>query len=986
MKKPSHLIINNPYAAPRQYWKYEPQKQTFDLVAGRRSAGYTVATPGLTGANDVGRFVPIELVNRIRPRVDAWRAGKNGNPPYAGITATTRTLLEHWSDRFPRGESNPLFFCQLEAIETLIWLTEAPAAQRVGIEIPGDGGPFTRLCSKMATGSGKTIVMAMLIAWQVLNKAANNQDARYSKNVLVVAPGLTVKDRLAVLRPEGPENFYEVFSIVPDSLMQTLRAHAQIHIVNWHKFAWESEAKLAKMKGVDKRGARSDDAWLRDVLDDMAKARNLIVINDEAHHAWRIPAGVTIKGVSRDEKEQATKWVGGLDRIHKARSILTCFDLSATPFVPSGRMGSEDALFDWIVSDFGLNDAIESGLVKTPRVVVRDDGMPDVATYRPKLYHLYAAADENGNKIRDDLNRDAEPHEPLPQLVLNAYLLLGKDWLETRKRWHQEWEAKGKAEGKPFVPPAMITVANRIETASRIKHAFDHEDVPLPELCDPVRTLQIDSEALNKVEALDEAAPDAGADAGDNGDDDADAAPVKKLTKLQQALQMREMVNTVGRAGQPGGNVQHVISVAMLSEGWDARTVTHIMGLRAFTSQLLCEQVVGRGLRRTNYDIQEQGIGEAEPPANGKSKDSGAGTMELPFLFKPEYVNVFGVPFSFMPHEEAADTTPPTTNNNVEVEAIVERADRYQISWPQVTRIEHTLMPKLSVDWSKVPVLKIEAAHIVQIAEVAPIVAGKPDTAKVQEIALRDLAERFRYQKVIFEAARKLFEEEKPGWKGSTDFLLGQLVHLVEAFIRSDRLTIVPELFARSDLHRRVLLALSMSKIVQHVKTAIREVNTASLRLVLDENSPVRSTGDMRPWFTSKPSELTKRSHINRCVFDSTWEAAEAYWFDQKDTTHMVVAWAKNDHLGFEVRYIFAGGVSKYRPDFLIRLRSGRTLILEVKGQDTPRDQAKRAALAEWVHAVNADGRFGQWCHDVSRSPSDVLDLLARHAVYLHTT
>jgi type III restriction enzyme len=338
------------------------------------------------------------------------------------------------------------------------------------------------------------------------------------------------------------------------------------------------------------------------------------------------------------------------------------------------------------------------------------------------------------------------------------------------------------------------------------------------------------------------------------------------------------------------------------------------------------------------------------------------------------------VPFSFMPHEEADGTTAPTTNNNVSVEAVPARAGQFQISWPQVARIEHALAPRLAVDWSTVPLLKIEAAHIAQLAELAPVVAGKPDTSKIQEIDLRNLGEKFRLQKVIFEAARKLFAEEKPGWKGSPDVLLGQLVHLVDEFVRSDRLSIVPELFARNDLHRRVLLALSMSRIVQHVKTAVRDANTESRKLVLDENGPIRSTGDMRPWSTSKPSELTKRSHVNRCVHDSTWEAAEAYWLDRPETAGVVAAWAKNDHLGFEVRYVFAGGVSKYRPDFLIRLRDGRTLVLEVKGQETERDRVKRAALAEWVAAVNADGRFGQWCHDVSKSPSDVLDILKRHA------
>jgi type III restriction enzyme len=642
--------------------------------------------------------------------------------------------------------------------------------------------------------------------------------------------------------------------------------------------------------------------------------------------------------------------------------------LSATPFVP-GKKASDDALYGWNVSDFGLNDAIETGLDKTPRVVVRDDALPDAKTYKPKLYHIYAASDENGNRIRDDLNRNAEPQETLPQLVLNAYLLLGKDWLETRAAWEKV---------KHPVPPVMISVVNRIETAARIKHAVDHEDLLLPELCDPKRTLQIDSEALGKAEAQDEAIS-ISANGADSEDGEGEDAPAKKLTKAQQSELMRRMVDTVGKPGEPGAHIQHVISVAMLSEGWDAKTVTHIMGLRAFTSQLLCEQVVGRGLRRTNYDIEKAPIGEEDQPAKGKA----AGTMPLPFQFKPEYVNVFGVPFTFMPHEETGDPPPPPPPT-IRIEALPERADAMQISWPQVIRIEHVLAPRLTVDWSKVPLLEIDAAHITQLAKLAPTVDGKPDTTKVTEIQLRDLAEKFRYQKLIFETARKLFEEETPAWRGSPDFLLGQLIQLVETFVHSDRLAITPNLFAQSDLHRRVLLALSMSRIVQHVKTAIRESNTQSRQLILDENWPIRSTGDMRPWFTSRPCETTKRSHISHCVYDAAWEANEAHWLDHRDTKHVVAAWAKNDHLGFEIRYIFAGGVSKYRPDFLVRLHDGRVLVLEVKGKETPRDKAKREALAEWVDAVNADGRFGQWAADVSISPGDVLDILQRHSSPVH--
>ena len=231
-------------------------------------------------------------------------------------------------------------------------------ADRTGIDIQSDGGDFSRWCTKMATGSGKTIVMGMLIAWQILNKAANGKDILFSKNVLVVAPGLTVRNRLSVLNPFDKENYFEEFNIVPSGLMESLR-QGKVKIINWHTLAWDSEERLAKKRTVDKRGAKSDEAYVREVLGDMANAANLVVINDEAHHAWRIPAESKIKGVKKEDIEESTVWVGGLDRIHRARGIIGVLTYRQRLFAPSGKKATEEALFPWIVSDFGLNDAIK---------------------------------------------------------------------------------------------------------------------------------------------------------------------------------------------------------------------------------------------------------------------------------------------------------------------------------------------------------------------------------------------------------------------------------------------------------------------------------------------------------------------------------------------------------------------------------------------------------------------------------------------------
>lgn len=812
-------------------------------------------------------------------------------------------------------------------METLIWLTEAQAAERVGIAIPTDGGAFARLCCKMATGSGKTVVMAMVVAWQVLNKVAYPQDERYAKHVFIVAPGLTVKSRLQVLIPAGLGNYYDEFDIVPPGLREQLR-QGKVMVRNWHALAWDSDDKIKKRRSVDKRGAKSDEAYVREVLGEMATARNIIVINDEAHHAWRVNPESKKAKIDRDLIEEATKWVGGLDRIHKARRIQRCFDFSATPFSPSGKQSSEESLFSWIVSDFGLNDAIEAGLVKTPRVVVRDDGMPGVKDYKSKLYHIY-------DHVREDLNRNALPTEPLPDLVMNAYLLLGKDWLATQQAWTKL--------GYP-TPPVMITVCNRTETAARVKAAFDKRKVLIDELCDPERTLHIDSKVLGMAEAQDDAGEQP-AEAETTGAEGDDEPKQRKLTKQEQAELLRKTVDTVGRVGEAGEKIQKVISVGMLSEGWDAKTVTHIMGLRAFTSQLLCEQVVGRGLRRTSYEVD---------------KETG--------LFAPEYVNIFGVPFTFLPHEggENGPLPPPPPKTRIAPER--EKAG-FAISWPNIIRINHVYQPTLKLDLKKVPVLTLNATDKIENAEMAAVVAGKPNMANLTEIDLVALAERFRMQRIVFEVARDVYDQMKPAWKGNKENLLAQVIRLVEQFMASRRLDINPPLFYEDDMKRRVMLTLNMQRIIQHVFDQIRFANTEALEAVFDSNRPIRSTGDMQPWFTGKPVVPATRCHINLCVADSTWEAQAGYELDHNKS---VAAWVKNDHLGFEVTYIFEGVFHNYRPDYLIRLVNGIMLILETKGQDTPKDQTKRRYLGEWVKAVNQHGGFGKWASDVYLNPSDL--------------
>lgn len=261
----------------------------------------------------------------------------------------------------------------------------------------------------------------------------------------------------------------------------------------------------------------------------------------------------------------------------------------------------------------------------------------------------------------------------------------------------------------------------------------------------------------------------------------------------------------------------------------------------------------------------------------------------------------------------------------------------------------------------------------VRVAELAPVLEGRPNVAGIDRIELERLAREFRTQRIIFETARDVFDQMAPTWQGNREFLLAQLVRIVEAFVQSDRIVISPTSYDQDELRRRLIITLNMTRVVQYVWDAIRQENTEELTPVFDRDHPIRSTGEMRTWYTGKPCELTRKSHINVCVYDSAWEASDAFALDESEH---VAAWVKNDHLGFEILYLYRGVVRKYRPDFLVRLTNGDMLVLETKGQDSEQDQVKRRSLDEWVQAVNAHGGFGHWRWAVAYAPGEIEDVL----------
>ncbi|MDD3529554.1 MAG: DEAD/DEAH box helicase family protein [Gallionellaceae bacterium] len=939
MPSPASLIINTPFEPPRWHWvkdRNDPKKLT--LTEGRRPAGYEI----FDTRHNTLRTEPLELVNTIRQRVMEWREAG-----YPGVTTVTRRLLEHWHDQSAR--QFPFYFCQLEAIETLIWCIEGAPEFRQGIAIPGDGGAWQRLCNKMATGTGKTTVMAMIITWQVLNAITYPKRGKdFSRAIFIVAPGLTVKERLQVLMPGRTDNFYDFFNLCPSNADRQKLNQAELLIENWHSLMPLKEQD----RSVVKKGAESDEAYVRRVLGKLASHKDIAVINDEAHHAYRVRAEMKVSKALAAEQgldlEEATRWIEGLDRIHKMRRIQRCFDLSATPFAPTGKVSTETGLYEWIVSDFGLNDAIEAGLVKTPRVVIRDNALPNAHTYRSKLYHLYREAE-----VGEDLNRrGAQPHESLPQLVQQAYTLLGADWRETAN----QWQAAGHTS-----PPVMLTVCNRTETAARIEYYFSNGNAFWPELHAPARTLRVDSKVLDKAEVGETTGADKDYEAALKAIVEAAGIPATRkvdLLTLKKEELLREIVDNVGKRGAGGQDLQNVISVAMLSEGWDAKNVTHIMGLRAFTSQLLCEQVIGRGLRRVAYDR------ESVQCPDGVVRE----------LYKAEYVNVFGVPLSIFQDVGAGGEPPPPPKPSTQVEAVKER-NHLEIRWPNVLRVDCVVRPELTVDWAKVGTLRLDPAQTHVSAELAPALGGATHLDQAIAIDLEKLPEDFRLQRLVFLAAQKAYAELSKRFRGDQAYLTYQLIRLAEQYIDSGRLDI-PSLYHHDPLRRRILIALNTDPIIQRLLQHIHEQNTERMEPVFDEEYPIGSTSQMRTWYTTKPCESTRKSQISHVMVDSTWEH---YTVNTLESSNLVHAYAKNDHLGFQVYYLWNGSKRRFVPDFLVRLCNGKTLVLEIKGEDSEQNRAKRSALDVWVKGVNSQGGFGIWCWDVAFEPAKVHDIIQAH-------
>ncbi len=879
-------IVNDAYREPTRHWRFGEGAP--ELVDGRRASGYLPPVDTKRGELSVtGDLVPLDLVNDLRDRVRRWR-----DDGYPGATSVTRDLFDRWFDPEREPGTRP-FFAQQEAVETTVFLTEAPADRRVGIDVPRTEA-YERWALKMATGTGKTLVMAMLIAWSVLNKAANAQDTRFADAVLVVCPNLTVKERLAELDPHAPANAYRSFDLIPPGL-SALLGQGRVLVTNWHQLAPATDPK----RSVVRLGDESPAAFCRRVIEPvLGRKRRILVLNDEAHHAYRHRPGAKVGRDEKDDVERATVWVDGLERVHHDREILRCVDLSATPMYVPGSGHDPWKPFEWIVSDFALVDAIEAGLVKVPRIPVDDNAGAAVPKYRNLWTHIKA----NLPKRADDPDAGHPLTDYLTQVDGPLKQLAG-EWQETFERW----QAAGRT-----VPPVMIVICNDTKMAEILDVHIGRKGEAGPGLLNSptaTRTLRIDSKLL------------ADAEKRDDGESATDAE-----------TRLRRIVATVGKEGEAGAEIRCLISVAMLSEGWDARNVTQILGLRAFASQLLCEQVVGRGLRRSSFDD----------------------------LSQPEYVDVYGVPFQMLPFAEGGEggaVAPPPKLTSVI--ALRERRD-LEIRFPRVVSIVHDAHRTLTVDWDSITPVAVKA----ELDPTSTRVAGLGGLA-TDEQDHRVIWESYRRQKFCFEVAARVIHGQR-----ELEALFPQTVRAVEEFVTTRHLVVYGAGAEEGELDNE----LYKTQIAERLRDALRAgVDDGALLPVLDEFQPVGSTADVA-FQTGKPDpEPTVRSHVNYVVCDSELERHIAR---ELEADPRVRSYAKNDHLFCEIPYRFNGKACRYLPDFLVDLGGDRFLLIEGKGRQTSKDDAKETAVRRWVEAVNADGRWGTWSHRVVREKAAVREVL----------
>ena len=969
-------ILCSPYEEPDAHWRYDTQTGEAIRQPGRREAGYWYKTQR-TGSAQMELFQEEErddlpVVNKLRADVKRWRDSK-----YESATPVTKELLRHWA----RADlQRRLFFCQLEAVETIIYLVEILQCRGTRfnpqftdkdltmlVDAPNtpDLPDLIRYGCKMATGSGKTVVMAMLIAWAFCNRGQVPSDERFPDAALVVCPNLTIKERLQVLLPEG-ENYYDEFALIPTKLRPLLN-RGKVLVTNWHQFAPESPHKEGdKTYAVVNKGEETPDVFAKRVLGELYDRAPIMVFNDEGHHAYR-PADTSerLSADAKEERKAATVWIQGLDTMNKACGIKFCVDLSATPFYLQGSGHSEGTPFPWLVSDFGLVDAIESGITKIPRLPVSDNtGRPE-----PKYFRLWKTI--QGAILPAERSRGKPKPEVVYREAQDALNTLASQWAERFEYIDQASDEQDKT------PPVMIIVCDNTQIAEyffqrisgetivkyveengnrrqRTRTAYGQGSV-FPELSNSEgmkRTLRIDSKMLAKAESAD---------------------PNK--TRKQTEEELRQIVATIGKPGKQGAHIRCVVSVSMLNEGWDANNVTQILGLRAFNSQLLCEQVVGRGLRRMNY---------TPDPETG--------------LLTEEYVDVYGIPFSIIPFKGRPTNVRVPDDKPVNHVRAVPGRKAFEIRFPVVESYAFALRKnEIKADIEAMEGLRIETELNPTDVFVKPAVGyqiGTPTTSGPGELIqqTRDAFYKTTHlQEIKFWIAHLIVHklvgdrntDPDPDSNPKLRFisrhrLFPQVFRLVDAYVEK-KVDFGP--------CNRCELGLDKYKmrIVDRMMAAIEPNDMEGetpLLPILNRYKPIGTSAAV-DFFTTRTCHGTQRSQVNQVVLDTEiWERVACVGLESSES---VKCYVRNDHLGLSIPYEHQGITHIYKPDFIVRLVNGVNLLLEIKGYERDLERAKYAGAKRWVSAVNNWNRAklgdaeqrGPWAFHVCKNPQRLLHELA---------
>jgi type III restriction enzyme len=974
-------ILNSPYKYPLRHWELDPSGQpTQKIIENRRRAEFITPIPkpkkkkskatqqdivfdeGKGLSTQAQQYDPTSIINELRTAVDAWRDLPSPNDWM--VTPETARLLQHWR-HYKFNDIRP-FFCQVEAVEVAIWLTEvAPKIGQRGRKFldhlrdaNNDANPeLMRLALKLATGAGKTTVMAMLIAWQTVNAVRQPNSKTFTRGFLVVAPGLTIRDRLRVLQPNDPDSYYQSRELVPNDMLREVE-RAKIVVTNYHAFKLRERVEVSKgtrrlIEGRDGEPLdtlETEGHMIQRVMKPLMGMKNVLVINDEAHHCYRAKpeAGEDeeLKGEDKREaernREAARVWISGLEAVKRKLGLTRVIDLSATPFFLRGSGYAEGTLFPWTMSDFSLMDAIECGIVKLPRVPVADN-IPgsEVPMFRNLWEHIRSKMPKKGRGKAETLN----PLDLPPQLQTALQALYGH-YEKTFELWRK---------GGIHVPPCFIVVCNNTSTSKLVYDyisgfertredgsaqpefgrlpLFRNHDENGKRLGRP-RTLLIDSEQLESGDALDENFRKMAVDEIERFrremKERGDYANAENIT--DQDL-LREVMNTVGKRDRLGGEIRCVVSVSMLTEGWDANTVTHVLGVRAFGTQLLCEQVIGRALRRQSYNLNEEN------------------------LFDVEYADVLGIPFDFASKPVVAPPQPP--RETVQVRAMRPERDALEIRFPRVQGYRVELpQEKLMADFNDDSTM-----------ELTPDLVGATETRNSGIIGeLVDLnlvhTSNVRAAQVVYELTSHLVLTKWRDANGEPHLpLFGQLKRIARQWLDSH--LVCKGGTYPAQLKYKMLADMACERITAGITRA--HVGTNPIKAVLDPYNPIGSTLYVK-FTTSKKDRYetdSRKCHVNYVILDSDWESE----FCRVVEGHpRVRSYVKNHNLGLEVPYRYGSEVRSYFPDFIVRVDDGHgeddllSLIVEIKGYRREDAKDKKSTMETyWIPGVNNLATHGRW-------------------------